>query len=571
MFGDWSSKVSRNYDQRELRKSSQDQRKRVSSEGADERQSSLSLIIDGPQEALKEAVGVGEDWVDGALMVPKNSVTGVNFSDPRQSLPDIDAAPGVNLALDMGVDPYNLLGAGVFSKGSKLAKEAAEAAITKFGPDAGKGSMLSSLANYIDNHYGPTDVAEEVGSLDNLLTGLMPNTFKTAKDAQAALSKPIGFAKWSFEGLKNVVMDSLDPKARALYKSKGITPGSQRYVGRALADNEIHKATAQVQYASHIPQQSGRVGNTAASVENIMKKSGVSDYFMYVPGSYKESIKANKLKPTQNGKTTPISDNDLDIVENHFGRVWKASDSRGNQVPFNESESPILFIKAPGNGTQTGDHYNDLVNSGWISDMSKVFQETNGKPTVEQLWTQMSKNKKIKLSSDSDTLEKARKNGIWLTGSKKGRAYTEGGINFLVNVKPNGNVIMVMSDEHNFAESIAEKGDDLVRKVTRGKKETGANLVDQMERALPNRLVAVTPPMQANIFNLRPRQFPGMGTKEIKNATTGKGAVSKSDLEAFVNEAPSKEAVDIETKASLGRMQQALGAGMLTGNASRDR
>lgn len=141
----------------------------------------------------------------------------------------------------------------------------------------------------------------------------------------------------------------------------------------------------------------------------------------------------------------------------------------------------------------------------------------------------------------------------------------------MVNVKPNGNVIMVMSDEHNFAESIAEKGDDLVRKVTRGKKETGANLVAQMEKALPNRLVAVTPPMQANIFNLRPRQFPGMGTRNIKNATTGKGAVSKSDLEAFVNEAPSKEAVDIETKASVGRMQQALGAGMLTANASRDR
>ena len=535
MVSDWSSKVSRNYDQRELRRSSQAQRRAVSSEGAEEMQGNILGVLGLPQAALKDAIGVGENWVDKPIMVPRNSVTGVNFSDPGQQLPDRDAAPGINTALDMVVDPLNLVGAGVFSRGSKLANEAAEAAITKFGPDAGKGSMLSSLANYIPNHYGPTDVAEEVGSLDNLLTGLMPNTFKTAEDAQAALYKPIGFVKWGFEGLKNVVMDSLDPKARALYKSKGITPGSQRYVGRALADNEIHKATAKVQYASHIPQQSGRVGNTAASVENIMQKSGVSDYFMYVPGSYKESIKANKLKPTQNGKTTPISDNDLDIIENHFGRVWKASDSRGNQVPFNESESPILFIKAPGNGTQTGDHYNDLVNSGWISDMSKVFQETNGKPTVEQLWTQMSKNKKIKLSSDSDTLEKARKNGIWLTGSKKGRAYTEGGINFMVNVKPNGNVIMVMSDEHNFAESIAEKGDDLVRKVTRGKKETGANLVDQMERALPNRLVAVTPPMQANIFNLRPRQFPGMGTKEIKNATTGKGAVSKSDLEAFVN------------------------------------
>lgn len=41
MISDWSSKVSRNYDQQERRKAAQDQRKRVSSEGAEEMQQAL--------------------------------------------------------------------------------------------------------------------------------------------------------------------------------------------------------------------------------------------------------------------------------------------------------------------------------------------------------------------------------------------------------------------------------------------------------------------------------------------------------------------------------------------------
>ena len=171
----------------------------------------------------------------------------------------------------------------------------------------------------------------------------------------------------------------------------------------------------------------------------------------------------------------------------------------------------------------------------------------------------------------SDTLEKANKNGIWLTGSKKGRAYTEGGINFVVNVKPNGNVIMVMSDEHNFFEGIAEKGDKLVRKATMGKKQTGANLVAQMDKAIPNRLVAVTPPMQANIFNLRPNQFPGMKTKNIKNVVTGEGSVNRADLEAFIKEKPTEEAVAVERMTDRGRLQKGIGAGMLTGTVTRER
>lgn len=573
MSGDWATKVSRNYDQQERRKAAQAQRLAVSSDGGSDRQGDILGALGAPQAALKEVV-LGDsnaNWIEGPAMGPAPSITGVNISNPTQPIPERDYAPGANLAADLTLDPLNVVGAGVFSKGAQTTKAGIQAAKELFGPDAGKGRALSSLSNYIPNWYGPTDVAEEAGALDKALSGVMPNTFETPKEAQAALATPLGFVKWGWEGAKNVIMDTLDPKARALYKSKDITPGSQHYVTRALADNQIHKAAAQIQYLSHIGKQAGRVGDTASSVENVMKKSGVTDYFMYTPGGYKAAIKDSNLKPKQNGRTTPISDNDLDIIENHFGSVWKAADSRGNQVPFSESTSPILLVKAPGNRTKTGDHYNDLVNSGWITDMSKVFQKTNGKPSVEELWTQMSKNKNPSLMPVSDTLEKAKKNGIWLTGSKKGRAYTEGGINFVVNVKPNGNVIMVMSDEHNFFEGIAEKGDKLVRKATMGKKQTGANLVAQMDKAIPNRLVAVTPPMQANIFNLRPNQFPGMKTKNIKNVVTGEGSVNRADLEAFIKEKPTEEAVAVERMTDRGRLQKGIGAGMLTGTVTRER
>jgi hypothetical protein len=530
--------------------------------------------LEAPQRALKEAVsGDPETW---GLPDFSYDLNVGNRAGYRGTVTVTDElAEG---AADVVFEPLNLVGAGLVTKGARGIQQASKAAKEYFGPDAGKGGATASIANYIDNFYGPSGSDTKTDKAISALSGASPDKVRGTRQ------KITGLFNWGARSAVDGLEYVLNPQARAAYKEMGITPGSQRHVARALADDAIHKAAAQVQYTSHIGQQAGRRGAVAPEVKRIMEKSGVTDYFAYTPGSYASAIKQGQLYPTSGGRKSSMGADDLKIIEDHFGSVWKAPNPKGADVPFKDAEGTILLIKAPGLGTQTGDHYNDIIKAGgYVGDLYRSFQKHKNKPSVEQLWTDLKKasdaNKKYNaakkkheprkwtLSEKSSTLENAQENGIWLTNSKKGRAYTEGGINYLVKVKPNGNIFAVMSDEHNFLENIAAKGDALVRKVTR--REQGANLISQFEKVLPHRLVAVTPPMQANIFNLR-SQLAKEGP-QISNVTTGQGAVSRSDLEAFTAARPSERGVQIERQRNIGAAEALAGAGMLTGGNREER
>lgn len=555
MSSDWQKKFSQNYDEM-----ARERRRGPQNPSPGDRQGNILGALGAPQAALKKAVGGATGGDSGEWF-------------PQGDMPIWMYAAG-NTAADVLADPLNAVGSGVLGKAAKGIDKATDAAKKYFGEGTDKGMALGSASNYIPNWYGPTDLPEGgPQAMDKALAGIMPNKFETPEAAQEATATLRGFGGWAMQSAKDVIKAVIDPKARALYKEKGITPGSQRHVARALADNEIHKAVAQVQYSSHIGQQAGRKGDVAASVSNIMEKSGVSDYMMYKPGVYADTIRENKLLPKQDGRTTPVSDKDLQKIEEHFGNVWKAPDSKGNTVPFNEAEGTVLLIKAPGNSTYTGDHYNDLRVSKWVTPVFAAFKKHKNKPTVEQLWKEMDKFSKSgkagwKLDESSDTLEKAQKNGIWITGSKKGRAYTEGGINFLTKVQPNGNVLSVMSDEHNFFENIAETIDNKARKATKGVAKEGATAMKQLDKALPHRLVAATPPMQYNIFNLRD-QLKGK-KKKIENVKTGKGAVSKEDLENVINEQPSDIGVMLEQEMNRQGANALVGTGLLGASVAQE-
>ena len=123
-----------------------------------------------------------------------------------------------------------------------------------------------------------------------------------------------------------------------------------------------------------------------------------------------------------------------------------------------------------------------------------------------------------------------------------------------------------MSDEHNFLENIPAKLDQGVRAVTG--REEGASLISQFEKVLPHRLVAVTPPMQANIFNLRKQ----LGTQgpNIKNVTTGEGAVRKEDLQAFIDARPSERGMLLEQQRNRAGAEILGGTGLLTVGGNRE-
>lgn len=530
-----------------------------------------SVLGDSPEEFTSEDV-----------VVPRASVLGMNMRNPQEEMPNQRIPKElVNASLDMMLAPSNVLGAGLVTKGVRTVRDAAQDALEYFGPSAGRGGSTASISNYIDNYYGPTGpnpdrpIRSAIGTKTD--EGIAAVTGASPENVRAGRQKIMGFFNWGAKSAVDAVEYLIDPQSRALYKEMGITPGSQRHVARALADDAIHKATAQVQYTSHIARQAGRQGPVAEEVKTIMDKSGVTDYFAYTDGAYASAIKEGRLFPTMDGRKASMGAQDLEFIEQHFGNVWKAPDARGADVPFKDAEGTILLIKAPGAGTQTGDHYNDVIKAGgYVGDLYKAFTKYKGKPSLEELWTEMKKvsdsNKKYNdnkkdsearrwtLSEKSNTLEGLRENGIWLVNTKKGRAYTEGGINYLVKVKPNGNIFAVMSDEHNFLENIAGKGDKIVRQATR--REQGASLISQLEKVLPHRLVAVTPPMQANIFRLRSQL--GKDAPKIDNVSTGKGAVSRADLEAFASATPSERGMLIEQQRNIGGAEILGGAGMFT-------
>ena len=86
---------------------------------------------------------------------------------------------------------------------------------------------------------------------------------------------------------------------------------------------------------------------------------------------------------------------------------------------------------------------------------------------------------------------KAKDGGVWISGSRPGSAITEGGINYLTKITPDGKMVGVMSDEHNLFEGIAAK----TEKYTAG----SIPALSMIKHLLPKRLIAVTPPMVRDI------------------------------------------------------------------------
>ena len=444
---------------------------------------SYETLSEAELRPVRSAIGASpEEFIEEDVFIPRASVLGMNMSNPQEEMPNQRISKElINTLGDTFLAP-STAGGGLVAKGVSGVKKAGQAAVDYFGAEAGRGGPIAAIANYIDNFYGatPPDPSKPIRSAIGTGTDKAISAVSSidADKVRTARQKITGMFNWGLKSAVDGVEYLLDPQSRALYKEMGITPGSQRHTARALADNAIHKATAQVQYTSHIGRQAGREGPIAQQVQTIMNKSGVTDYFAYTPGSYASAIKEGKLYPTSGGRKSSMGADDLKYIEDHFGSVWKTPDAKGNRVSFKDDEGTILLIKAPGIGTQTGDHYNDIIQAGgYVGDLYKAFTKHDGKPSLEQLWTELKKasdknaefnalpkserNGKTRwtLKDDSNTLEGAKENGIWLSDSKSGRAYTEGGINFLVKVQPNGNIFAVMSDEHNFLENIPAKLD----------------------------------------------------------------------------------------------------------------
>ena len=462
----------------------------------------------------------------------------------------------VNFAGDTVLSPLNLVGAGLFTRGKKAVD-----ALT--GPMSGRGMLLTSPPNYIPNFYGLTDVPKgtKPNSFDEFVfrnketianigknAPKVGNRFaarlreaKNPADIMADKERIKGFTSWLMGGARNAAETLFSPSGRALYRDTGINPSmqmrtegmlsrpvtsSRRPDSKALAEGQFNYLVGEV--------QAGRQGAVDPALREIISRSYLTEATPFTKGSYSDLIRDNKLSgfAIEGGKEvrkTPRTA-DLEFIEEHLGRVWLS----GKGERFADAASPQIVVKAPTNKLTGNHHYDFRMKSGVFPMMDKIFKE-NPNPSKAEFFELLQKHTgdKVLLHRKSRSFEDADENGFWVTGSFTGTAVTEGSVNFVAKVQPNGRILSVVSDEHNFLEGMPIVG--------------GA-----LEKALPNRVVAVTPPM---FFNSKAK----IGAK----AARGQASEEKyrEVLEGIASARPREEVVRAE------QMKQAGAIGMLTGAA----
>ena len=203
----------------------------------------------------------------------------------------------------------------------------------------------------------------------------------------------------------------------------------------------------------------------------------------------------------------------------------------------------------------SGDHKGDLARkfpaSGSIRN-SILDLQMKGKVTVKDLYNDLVKRqanikgKEKPWSIVNKDWEDVEKNGLWVQAGFAGGAVTEGGVNGLMKVLPNGRLQAYMSDLHNFGEKIPV-------------------LSMYMQKTIPNDMVAVTR-VDLDLLGTkdvdkarRKRGLPEDDNRPVlSGASDNKASVARSDLEEFASATPSRKALLAEQKRLLGR-------GLLTG------
>ena len=449
-----------------------------------------ALLPDG----VEDAMGKGINWAMnvpldlGQLSQPTPSAAQLAERYPEQAR-DLGAALSVAEVVP-------------FVRGASLAYTAGKNVDQMTGAESNRGALVSSANNVIGGFYDP-------------------------------LRKVAGIAAWLPTQVKNTVTDLLDPRSRALYRTEGITGTTQKIAkkamegaqeGRGLLRNSMAKvpflddlakkfefpefsgtkrAIAQLQYQSRIHAQSGRKGGTNL-LDEILERSDLVEATAWQPGAYSAAVMVNDLLPNKldrdkrrkDGKrrtTLDVNEGDLAYIEEHFSTVWKEPSAipfKG-EIPFSKTENPILVIKRPGvGGGETGGHYTDVLQrASYAGVVKKMFKEVDSVDPAVLLQTLTDAETKLKDTKREFTVVRDRvepDGSVWITGSMNGSGITEGGINYLTKVTPNGKMIGVMSDEHNLFESMAAKIQKRVPIIPS---------LSAMRHLLPNRLIAVTPPM----------------------------------------------------------------------------
>jgi len=430
-----------------------------------------------------------------------------------------------SVPLNLVFDPVNTLGFGLFTKpyaavkGLKGGREAA---------DEAKGLYTTSAPNYIKAIAKADEAMNRAGLPREMFKGnpdLNLKSYEAMRNPFLAQAKAKELVDWGALGVSNALKNVASPHNRALYRETGINKPmmespfqSQKAIqdiGKGREVELIHRTFAN----RHIGEQAGRVGDSKA-LDEMLSKGFHSTYHTNSLGTYQELA-----KDFVKGSDAKVTTKDFSDIEKHLG-VWK--DGKGREFGF-DPNSKIIIKKAK--SPYSGDHWEDWQRSPVLNQLAGAFHVSKKVPKTPKALAKYLEREGVKLPG-----MKVASDGITFSWSKPGSSITEGGVNMWAKLKPDGKLVGVMSDEHNLFEKLPF-----------------------MNRAVPNRVVAITPPMTADIRKLKSRQ-----TGYVKPPTPkiqGSSVPWKGEVNRLVNRAtPSEEYLNLEKKALAAR---AIGGGML--------
>ena len=477
--------------------------------------------LDYPLRKTKEAISGNEDvWAN-------------NFDEQGNQRMPHELYAGLSTVGDIALDPLNLVGAGLMKAGAKGMQALGVA------KDAGKGMLTAPADNYINNYYMPkgpdeaSTLAEKgVAKALEMKGSLKGQILDTPEKAKGAAEAAVSTVSTVATAAKEAAKDLISPYARALWKTTAVSKGGQDIIKKHLANPKAYrskdKAGAEAIYQGHQAAQAGR-DIPDGPLKNFLNKALLEWYQPIKEGTIGEMLLKNA--PTRNapmtpkgkdlglGEAAPISPREAEFAEGFIKRHWPDTDT--------------IVMKRPEHDL-SGKHQFDLFNN--KNHSVKAYKQAlkSNPQTSDELasaledYAKANKKFNIKVLRDGDE--------IYLSSSRPGTAIVEGGYRSLHNVKPDGEMWAIMSDEHNFLEKAPVIG-----------KVVGSYL--------PNKLLAISPVLKTNVLKKQPKKYRGnydqAGAAHFNDLTKNTQTMMK-DLEEIAALKPPKEVVREEAKRQVG-------------------
>ena len=454
---------------------------------------------------------------------------------------------------------------GILSPAGAVKGQLGSRAVAKGAPDtrtarerARAGMVSSNFDVIIDNFYDPNTKtypglrgATSFDKLGRKLMGLGEWGAKgIARTAKLAFD-PVARARFMETGVTPVATDAYKKFAKLEERMNAMPDGDAKKELQKEFNTALETITSQMQQMGNIGEQAGTVPLKRNVPREFVERAAMEGTPIY---KSKAELGDNWFDASAGtkGNVGPLNPEVSQFVGDYIEEAWRRSGL--------DMDRAKILVKAP-SGRLTGDHWASMAFNAQVNAIERAFRETTGRkryvggeivrkqsgpdtwrtgdlepdvaekrvlggttetttappggfydveingdnvelvPDIDGLQkaleeTRVTRDADGKLSGDEKLVKTfgkdAPKNfdivgqdnkGVWIRFSHPARAKVEGGMNILMRVEPDGTLTSIASDLHDF-----------------GDKLPGINKL--LDDALPNQVLAVTPPMQSNVFSL---------------------------------------------------------------------